>query len=268
MTKFSYAVVGIRPEAALLHATLKDKFHRDGSLISFDGRVEDKVKNSYNLSLTEKIMRRPLSDGEYGCAMGHLIAYQLSGDFDWLIILEDDIRINLDPLELEQKLGSLPKKPMLVHLGDLDPKKPPVENFLKYPWYHRPYYTHAYAVNRLALTKIREHQNSIITTADWPIQWKYQFPFFNLIDPTFELDDLPSLLENERVILQQVQHSDFARFQSRNSFTKLLSYFRIKKLVLGLLYFLSRIKIYLLNLDIPLLPRIKTAVAQSYSDLM
>jgi GR25 family glycosyltransferase involved in LPS biosynthesis len=264
--EFKYVIVGIRENAKRMEKVLRNDFTKNVKIISFDGAKEEITRDMYSPNESLKLMRRELSRGEIGCALGHLLAYKSNLESDWVIVLEDDTEILQNPSNLESVLTKFGKKPMVVHLNDIDLKsKKRIHG--KYFWYNRPYRTHAYAINKKAIKIAIAYQNKIITTADWPVQWAYIVPFYWLKNDTFMLRDQGSIIEGERRPLQVVEHFDFQKFRSLNKFFSRINRTRIGHTIIGISYIVFRFTTYCKYLDIPLLSKLRTSIARSYSDL-
>ena len=263
---FKYFIVGIRPHAYEIREILVEGYNKDCVIISFDGARNIVTKDQYDDEKSKLLMRRPLSRGEVGCAIGHWLAYQNAGNSDWIIVLEDDIEIQSDPTVLEAKLQKLSNSPKVVHLDDIDLPKTNAK-YGKYSWHHRPYRTHAYALNKSAIKIILRYQKSIQTTADWPIQWEYAFPFFWVSDDTFSLAEAQSLIENERRPLQFIQHQDFQLFRSKIFLFKKIEKFNLGRCLVGFFYIVQRFVVYVVSIQAPLVTRIRSAAARAYSDI-
>jgi len=264
---FKYFVVGIRPEAQEIKSILEQTYTRECVVISFDGKKEFISEEQYSSQKSKMMMRRPLSLGEIGCAMGHLLAYQNANDADWIIVLEDDVKIYKDPQFLENELSKLSTVSTVVHLNDID-KATNGKNRGVYPWNRRPFRTHAYAVNRAAIVKILRYQHSIITTADWPIQWESLVRFRWLNEGTFELSDMGSLIDEQRNPLQIIQHNDFQSYRSKYAIFKRIERLPLGKYCVGIGYVFERFILYFNNLELPILPRLRTALARAQSDIL
>ena len=268
MMKISYAVVGIRESAANLQKTLTEKSHVECNLISFDGAKDGITSEIFDLNLSRELMRRNLSAGEIGCAYGHLLAYQRCEESDWLIVLEDDVEILSTTLELEEFLskGDFSKYPAVVFF-DLDSENLKPWNFRKFPWYHRPYGTHAYAINRKALELVQASHLKILSTADCPIQWEYSIYFFSARVNVFSSRNIGSTIEEERKPLQATAEKDFQDFRSLDFINQILNRFSIGKYFLALRYFSRRFRVYYKYRKLFARRKYTSVLALAYADL-
>jgi GR25 family glycosyltransferase involved in LPS biosynthesis len=264
--KISYKVVGIRPEALGIQSLLEKSYGKSCSIIAFDGTNESIGAGVYSEEKTQIFMRRALSRGEIGCAMGHLLAYASAENEDWMIVLEDDVVISADPKSLESLLRHMPLSPTVVHFDDTDLPTSD-KKFGKYSWHKRPFRTHAYAINRTAIIKILSLQKSVLTTADWPIQWKYLVKFYWINDETFSLADMESIIEADRRPLQYVEHNNFQIYHSKYRIFGRIERIRWGKKLVAIAYVIGRFEVYFKNLEMPFLAKIKTAAACAYSDI-
>jgi GR25 family glycosyltransferase involved in LPS biosynthesis len=267
MMIFKYGIVGIRSDAFSLREKLLNEYSKSAFVIAFDGFKGDLGSTHYSAWKSRAIMRRELSIGEVGCAMGHLLCYKDPSDFDWLIVFEDDVELHEDPVFIEHRLTKFGNNPMVVHLNDVDLAEDSAQ-LGRYPWHYRPYRTHAYALNKSAVQRILKFQSEIITTADWPVQWEYSIKFLWLANNVVSLKELPSLIDEGRVPLQADEHSHFQEFRSQNLFFLKISHFKVGKLIISGCYFCARVKTYFMMLRLPFIFKVKTSVARAYSDLL
>jgi GR25 family glycosyltransferase involved in LPS biosynthesis len=237
-------------------------------LVSFDGARDGISSEIFDLNLSRELMRRNLSAGEIGCAYGHLLAYQRCEESDWLIVLEDDVEIINTTLELEEFLckGNFSKDAAVVFF-DLDSEKLKLWNFKKFPWYHRPYGTHAYAINRKALELVQASHQQILSTADWPIQWAYSIDFFSARVNVFSLLNIGSTIEEGRKPLQAIAEKDFQDFRSLDFINQILNRFSIGKYFLGMRYFLRRFRVYYKHRKLFSKRKYISVLALAYADL-
>jgi len=263
---FKYVIVGIRPRANVLFKELSELYKKDALLISYNGFTNPSTKYIYDLGTSSKIMRREMTLGEIGCAYGHLLAYQNALTSDWLIVLEDDAYLNGDINKIENILRNMNKRPTVIHLDDQDLSHPSTQ-FFAYPLSKRPYRTHAYAINAAAIAVAVKTQKRIISTADWPIQWRYSVRFLSLKNDVYCLNEEGSTLEIERRPLQELAVTDFQNFRTNSKIRELINYFARGKTILGFFYVCHRISIYLRYLDLHLLRRIKVSVLSAVGDI-
>jgi GR25 family glycosyltransferase involved in LPS biosynthesis len=263
---FKYVIVGIRPRGNVLLKELSEIYKKDAVLISYNGFTNPSTKFIYDLRTSSKIMRREMTLGEIGCAYGHLLAYKNALTADWLIVLEDDTYLNGDINKIENILRKMNNRPTVIHLDDQDLSHPNTQ-FYTYPFSKRPYRTHAYAINAAAIAVAVKTQKMIISTADWPIQWRYSVLFLSLKNDVFCLNEEGSTLEIERLPLQALAVQDFQNFRTNSQIRKLINCFSGGKSILGFFYMCHRISIYLRNLDLKLFIRIKVSVLSAMGDI-
>jgi len=263
---FKYGVVGIRPSAKQILEKLRDEYKKDAFHIYFDGNNYSKLHEIYNEDISELVMRRSLTRGEVGCARAHQLAYRQAGDCDWLIVLEDDVSISLELDEIERILASQKMKPTVIHLDDIDKSIKNLE-IQKYPANRLPYRTHAYAINATALTIALQHQKEIVSTADWPIQWRHLVQFKCLGNEVFTLRDLGSTIESEREPLQYIANLDFQKFRSSTNLNKMLDRNLSGKRLIAAFYILRRFRVYMRALNKNQPKKIRTSYRSAKSDM-
>ncbi len=266
--KISYSVVGIRESAAKLQKSLSEENQIECDLVSFDGARDGISSEIFDLNLSHKLMRRSLSVGEIGCAYGHLLAYQRCEEPDWLIVLEDDIEILKPTVELEAFLskGNFSKGAAVVFF-DLDSENHKLWSFRKFPWYYRPYGTHAYAINRKALELVRASHKKILSTADWPIQWAYSIDFFSVTVNVFSLINIGSTIEKDRKPLQASAEKDFQVFRSIDSLNQIFNRLIFGRYFIATRYFFHRLQIYYEYRNLFAKRKLFSALALAYADL-
>ena len=190
--QYRYGVIGIRPTAQslakdiALHSNCVDIF-------GFDGFEENSRLDFWNPTASAIIHNRSLSKGEIGCARSHQLAYESEREADWIILLEDDVVIVGDLTEIERKLADISLKPTVVLFENND------SDTLRLPFWKKRHGTYSYALNKSALSIIRDSYTQIWCTADWPIQWVFQTQFLVLGQNAVSLNvDVESLIEGGR----------------------------------------------------------------------
>lgn len=263
--QFTYAVVGIRDDAAKLETSLRDFQKKHVFRVSIDGRLIKISEDIYDDEVSKAINRRSLTPSEIGCALGHLTAYNWANDTDWLIVLEDDVEVLGDISEIEEKLSRLSSEASVIHLDDFESMR--TDDFFRYAKWKLPYRTHAYAINRTALDFIKQRQQNIISTADWPIQWAHHVKFFRMKNKVIRLKDLPSLIESDRLPYQNEAIMHFQIFRSSNWFFARYHNYQLVKYFIAFSYLFVRFKTYLMKLEQPLCEKIFTSACRAFTDL-
>ena len=246
---------------------LKNLHKKKVKLFAIDGQRDPEIGLVYDKEKSIKIMRRPLTLGEIGCAYGHLLAYQNSLDTDWLIVLEDDATFNHQIDQIESILSNLGTKPCVVHLDDIDARYH-LSNFYSYKGPTRPYRTHAYAINSQALKVAVKLQQSIISTADWPIQWRYSVNFCSLKNDVYGLANGDSLIERERLPLQLVAIQHFQEFRSSSRLRRALNNQPKAKKIIAAIYIYKRFFVYVRVLNTTYPSKIRSALYSSINELL
>ena len=204
--KFQYCVVGIRDSAQSL-MRLIEQHGRDTISSGIDGKkivISSTIQNS---RITKIFLGRNMTPGEIGCALSHQIGHELAApNTDWLIVIEDDVRLTGKIEDFEAILKKIPVNKGMV-VSDRYDNDLPVNAVL--PPTIRPYRTHLYAINKQALKMATQQKGKVLTTADWPIQWCFLIDFIVVNQDTFTLREESSLIAAERILLQQQRNEKY-----------------------------------------------------------
>jgi len=204
--KFQYCVIGIRDSAQDLIRVF-EQHGRDVISSGIDGNMIESISKIQDSKVTKIFLNRKMSPGEIGCALSHQTGYELaSPDTDWLIVIEDDVRLTGRIEDFESYLEQVAINTGIV-VSDRFDNDLPVNTIL--PSSIRPYRTHLYAMNKLALKAATQRQSKVLTTADWPIQWCFLVDFIVLDQNTFTLIEESSLISAERLPLQLKRNEKF-----------------------------------------------------------
>ena len=202
---FEYKVIGIRASADVLLNEIITQ-GRSATKYSFDGFLEKLTSGQYSEESARIIHGRSLSHGEIGCARSHQLAYEsVLAVSDWVIFLEDDMRVVGHLSMLEEKIAKLPDSPTLV-LFENGPDKVSI-----LPRRYRRSRSHSYALNRKALDVVNTTQAKIMTVADWPIQWAFLLDFAIVNQESVALrESQESLIQAGRAIEVHKQSKSFS----------------------------------------------------------
>jgi GR25 family glycosyltransferase involved in LPS biosynthesis len=194
------------------------------SFVNIDGINGSNLAHSVFERETEKhvsnfLIGRELTRGEYCCARAHIQAYTelVESDKNWAIVLEDDAILAIDFIDELKKLTVIDDIPTIIQLYGIETYQYQLRNF---PWilsdiekakatkeiirvsryWPYPERTHGYLINksaaRIAVEKME--RSLYVSTADWPFEWRSKISFSVSVFPIIELTSNGSIIDEDR----------------------------------------------------------------------
>lgn len=174
--------------------------------------------------------KRPMTDGEFGCALSHQKAYRtiIERKLPGAIIFEDDARLREGFRELiesgKYKLGEMTLLGHRMCWVDDTPVINVSDDLLLYRVKVRPHLAHAYAVSRSSAEKILSASTPLREPADWPCDIS-KFTTF-AVDPQVACQEIGNVaqshLEADRQKMLQNQSRFFVTNKRRRKILKRL----------------------------------------------